>query len=214
MTSAEEYHCWVVSLLNSSFPGNQSELHCAKNTVLCWEKVSGCRHVFLISDFSGWFVCPADVITKKRSLGNVVCPCVFHRLPMLRRLPCVAVAWGVAVNTYHVHFCVTPKVSSPTKKGMCKLTKSQWSFLGCLDLCKFLWLLLVTLPFSYTPWFKGVHTVSSSFPVILVSKGTVCNTSEWALYKFWSQDLPMHTEGNAQTGGLISNLPISLLVCR
>lgn len=47
--------------------------------------------VFLISDFSGWFMYSANVITVKLCLGNVVCLLAFHRQYSLGMLPLVVV---------------------------------------------------------------------------------------------------------------------------
>lgn len=45
MSSVDEDHCHILSLLNTSFPGNQPELRWTKNTLMCWENVSICRRL-------------------------------------------------------------------------------------------------------------------------------------------------------------------------
>lgn len=185
---------------------------------------SVCSRVFLINDF-----CMVCVFSLQMSLLGTddwemqQAPfAYFHRQHSLREgCLCVIVNWVVTSRPIVLVFHGRQRLSSSTENGLCRLAKSQWSFLDSLDLCKLPWLLLATLPFSLLykyvrlDLYKGVYAASSSFAAILVTKGRVCDTSKWAcIYIFGGQDSPILAGENAQTGGLISNLPSSVVACR
>lgn len=149
--SAGESHCSVVSLLRMSSPGNQFELHWTKNTSLCWGKVGlqmGVSHQWLL-----WMVRVFNLQMSLLWTNDWEMPCVpfdyFHRQYSLwEGCPCVIPDRAVTLRPIVLIFHGGPRVLSSIENGLCRLTKSQWSVLDSLDLCKLPWSLLATLPFS------------------------------------------------------------------